>query len=131
MMDCKSMTTLMVIDLNKMRDSDSDPVDLSLYGQLIGSLMYFVNTQSGILFGVNTLSQFQMERRHEHWIAAKNILRYLPGMLNYVFRYASNGYLQLHGFTDSNWIESADDRKSTYGICFSFGYAMISWDSMK
>jgi hypothetical protein len=40
------METPMVTDLRKLRDSDSDPVDSSLYRQLIGSLMYLVNTQT-------------------------------------------------------------------------------------
>jgi hypothetical protein len=31
MMDCKSMETPMVTDLKKMRDFDSNPVDLSIY----------------------------------------------------------------------------------------------------
>jgi hypothetical protein len=44
MMDCKSMDTPMTTDIRKVRDSDSDPVDLSLYRQLIGSLLYLVNT---------------------------------------------------------------------------------------
>ena len=43
-------------DLRKLRDSDFDPVDLSLYQQLIGSLMYLVNTRSDIFFFVNMLS---------------------------------------------------------------------------
>jgi hypothetical protein len=44
MMDCKSMDTPMTTDIRKVRDSYSDPVDPSLYRQLIGSLMYLVNT---------------------------------------------------------------------------------------
>jgi hypothetical protein len=43
MMDCKPMDTPMTTDIRKVRDSDSDPVDPSLYRQLIGSLMYLVN----------------------------------------------------------------------------------------
>jgi hypothetical protein len=52
------MATPMVTDLRKLRDSDSDPIDLSLYQQLIGSLMYLVNTRPDICFAVNMLSQF-------------------------------------------------------------------------
>jgi hypothetical protein len=37
----------------------------------------------------------------------------------------------LHGFTDSDWAGSADDKKITYGMCFSMGSAMISWDRRK
>jgi hypothetical protein len=72
-----------------------------------------------------------VEPRHEHWIAAKHILRYLRGTLNYGLRYASNSDVQLHGFTDSDWVGSADDRKSTFGVCFSLGFAVISWASRK
>jgi hypothetical protein len=44
MMDCKSMVTPMAIDMKKLRDSDYDPVDSSLYRHFIVSLMYLVNT---------------------------------------------------------------------------------------
>jgi hypothetical protein len=46
MVDYKSTKTPMVTDLKKLRDSD--PVDSSLYPQLIGSLIYLENTQSNI-----------------------------------------------------------------------------------
>jgi hypothetical protein len=58
MMDCNSMATPMTTNIRKVRDSDSDPVDSSLYQQLFGSLMYLVNTRPDICFVVNTLSQF-------------------------------------------------------------------------
>jgi hypothetical protein len=131
MMDCKSMATPMVTNLKKPRDSDSDLVDSSLYQKLIGSLMYLVNTCPDIFFVVNTLSQFEVEPRHEHWIVAKHILRYLRETLNYGLRYASNKDVQLHGFTDSDWVGSADDRNITSGICFNLGSTMISWASRK
>jgi hypothetical protein len=131
MMDCKSMDTPMITDIRKIRDSYSDPVDPSLYRQLIGSLMYLVNTRLDILFIMNTLSQFQVEPRHEHWTAANHVLRYILGTLNYGLRYTTSSDIQLHGFTDSNWAGSAEERKSTSGMCFSVGSAMISWGNMK
>jgi hypothetical protein len=56
MMDCISMDTHMNANIKKVKDPDSDPVDPSLYRQLIGSFMYLVNTQPDICFSVNTLS---------------------------------------------------------------------------
>jgi hypothetical protein len=59
MMDCKSMTTLMMTNLKKLSDSalDSYFVDPTKYMKLIGSLMYLVNSRPYIFFVVNTLIQ--------------------------------------------------------------------------
>jgi hypothetical protein len=53
------METPMVTDLKKPRDFDSDPIDSSLYQQLIGSLIYLVNTRSNIFFVVLAQGQTQ------------------------------------------------------------------------
>jgi hypothetical protein len=57
MMECKSMATPMVVNLKSFVDSDSDLIDPYVYRQLIGSLMYLVNTGLDICFAVNTLIQ--------------------------------------------------------------------------
>jgi hypothetical protein len=72
-----------------------------------------------------------VEHRHEHWIATNNVPRYIRGTLNYGLRYIASSDIQLHGFTDSDWAGSAEDRKSTTGMCFSLGSAMISWGNIK
>ena len=65
MMDCKSMTTPMTMNLKKLSGVvvDSD---------LVGSLMYLVNTRPDICFAVSTLGQFMCEPRQMHWVAAKH-----------------------------------------------------------
>jgi hypothetical protein len=92
MRDCKSMPTPMVMDLKKMNDAftDSDEIDPHLYQQLIGSLMYLVNTRLDICYAMNVLSQFMSRPRQTHWIAAKHVLRYLRGTVGYGMRYASS-----------------------------------------
>jgi hypothetical protein len=72
-----------------------------------------------------------VEPRHEHCLAAKHVLRYIHGTINYGLRYTASSDIQLHGFTDLDWARSAEDRKSTSGMCFSLGSAMISWGSRK
>jgi hypothetical protein len=72
-----------------------------------------------------------VEPRHEHWIAAKHVLRYICGMLNYGLRYTASNDIQLHGFTDSDWAGSAEDRRSTSRMCFTLGSVMIYWGSRK
>jgi hypothetical protein len=72
-----------------------------------------------------------VEPIHEHWIATKHVLRYIRGTLNYGLRYTASNDIKLHGFTDSDWAGSAEDRRSTSGMCFILGSAMISWGSRK
>ena len=79
MMDSKSMSTPMTPNLKKLCSDDSDLVDPTMYRQLIGSLMYLVNTRPDICFVVSILSQYMCEPRQIHWVAAKHVLRYLHG----------------------------------------------------
>ena len=37
----------------------------------------------------------------------------------------------LTGYTDSDYVRSTDDKKSTSGYAFHFGKNMISWESKK
>ena len=56
MMDCKSMATPMASNLKLLSDASSNMVDAMMYRQMIGSLMYLMNTRPDICFVVNTLS---------------------------------------------------------------------------
>ena len=68
MLDCKSIATLMDANLKKSRDSasDSNLIDPTMYRELIGSLMYMMNTRPDICFAVNVLSRFMCEPRQIH-----------------------------------------------------------------
>eukprot|EP00253_Pinus_taeda_P032085 PITA_32085 len=102
MMDSKPMATPMITNLKKLRSSDSSLVDSTTYRKLVGSLIYLVNTKSDIYFAVNILSQFQLEPHHDHWIAAKHILRYLRATIHHCLKYDSKE-VKLTSFTDSDW----------------------------
>ena len=71
-------------------DASSEAVDATMYRQMIGYLMYLTNTRSYIFFAVNTLSQFLTDPRHVHLIAAKHIMRYLKGTVDYGLKYDMN-----------------------------------------
>ena len=131
MMDCKNMTTPMASKLKLLSDASSKSIDSMMYHQMIGSLMYLRNTRPDICFAVNTLSQFLTDPRHVHLIAAKHILRYLRGTIDYGLKYEASQKINLEGYVDSDWDGSAIDRKSTLGCCFSVGSSVISWFSRK
>ena len=75
--------------------------------------MYLMNMRPDICFVVNTLSQFLTDPRHAHLIAAKHILRYLNGTVDYGLKYEENQKINLEGYVDSDWAGSSINRKIT------------------
>ena len=59
--------------------------------------------------------------RHVHLVAAKHVMRYLKGTVDYGLRFAGDQEFRLFGYSDSDWAGSVSDRKSTSGGCFSLG----------
>lgn len=101
------------------------------YQRLIGSLMYLaVSTRPDIAYAVNFLSQFNTNYDIEHWKAAKRILRYLKGTIDYGLRYKKIG-LPLFGFADADWGANLVDRRSYSGYAFILAGAAISWEARK
>ena len=86
--DC--MTTPMASNLKLLSDASLDTVDATMYCQMIGSLMYLMNTRPDIWFVVNTLSHLLTDQRHVHFISTKHILRYLNGTVDYGLKYEAN-----------------------------------------
>eukprot|EP00253_Pinus_taeda_P009788 PITA_09788 len=127
MVDYKPMTTPMDLDFKKLSGSVVRHVlqNATEYRQLIGALMFLVNSRPVICFTVNKLSQHMVEPHNTHWIGAKNLLRYLRGTITHGLRYTI-GDVRLHGHTHADWASSVVDRKSTSGCCFSLGSALIS-----
>ena len=66
-----------------------------------------------------------------HWAAVKRILCYLKGTTSYGFHITRGSSFALHGFTDTDWAGSIDDRKSTGSYLVFFGQTLISWKSGK
>ena len=66
MEDCRPMSIPMITNWKKLYASEGELVDSTLYRQLIGSLMYLVNSRPDLCFVVNTLSHFMVEHRRVH-----------------------------------------------------------------
>ena len=102
MLECKAMATPMDTHLKLLVDASSKIVDVTLYKQIIGSLMYLTNTRLDICFAMNTLSQYLVETKHVHLVDAKNVMRYLKGMIDYGLIYTRDRDFRLYDYTDSD-----------------------------
>eukprot|EP00253_Pinus_taeda_P034813 PITA_34813 len=104
---------------------DDKPLILVLY---VDDL--FLTGAGPLIHKFNMLSQHMVEPHHTHWIGAKNLLRYLRGIIIHGLRYTV-GDVRLHRYIDADWADNVVDRKSSSGCCFSLGSASISWMSRK
>ena len=67
------------------------------------------------------MSQFLTDPRHVHLIAAKHILRYLRGTIDYGLKYDANQKINMEGYVDSDWAGSAIDRKKHFRVLLQYG----------
>eukprot|EP01018_Ginkgo_biloba_P023866 Gb_15786 [translate_table: standard] len=73
-----------------------------------------------------------MAKSHEsHWKAAKRVIQYLKGTIDFGIEYTNHLNVELTGYSDSDWAGNPDDRKSTTGYAFSIGSDIVSWSSKK
>ena len=102
---CKSVSTPMELNFRKLSGNAVGPAleNPTEYQQLVGALMFLVNSCPDVCFVVNNLSQHMVDPHQIHRIGAKNLLRYIRGTINHRLRY-NVGSLRLHGYTDADWV---------------------------
>ena len=64
-------------------------------------------------------------------IALKRIIKYVKTTIEFGVWYSKDTSDVLAGYSDADWAENADDRKSTSGGCFYMGNNLVSWMSKK
>ena len=138
MSDCKpALTPAQHIDLNNPSLPVGKPLSTAqheLYRKIVGSTLYAANTtRIDIAHTVRMLARFVCSPTTTHLTAAKHLLRYLRGTMDYCLKFEDNGQsnLQLTVYADSNWSGDKTDRKSTTGYIVQLNNNTISWQSKK
>eukprot|EP00253_Pinus_taeda_P021366 PITA_21366 len=111
--------------------TSAEVVDATVYQQLVGALMYLVNTRPDICYDVNQLSKAMVKPTKLFWKAGKHVLRYLKGTLGYGLWYRQEDEVKLCGFMDGDCTWSPTERKSTSGGIFSIRSTTVSYYSRK
>ncbi|XP_074561976.1 secreted RxLR effector protein 161-like [Curcuma longa] len=106
-------------------------VNPTTFRSLVGNLMYLTATRPDITYVVSLVSRYMEQPFSNHWEAAKRILRYVKGTLDYDIFYQTDIPVNLVGYTDSDLAGSIDDSKSTSGYVFYLESGAIAWCSKK
>ncbi|GJZ48746.1 hypothetical protein Tco_0602578 [Tanacetum coccineum] len=114
-----------------LKDADGKDVDEHLYRSMIGSLMYLTSSRPDIMFVVCAYARFQVNPKSSHLYVVKRIFRYLKGQPKLGLWYPKDSPFDLVAYTDSDYVGSSLDRKSTTGGCQFLGCRLLSWQCKK
>ena len=128
---CKLVDTPLPGGWRKEDANSAEVVDATIYQQLVGLLMYLVNTQPDICYAINQLSQAMVKPAKLFWKAGKHVLHYPRGISRYGLWYRQEDEVKLCGFTDVDWARSPTNKKSTSGGVFSIRSTTVYWYNRK
>ena len=114
------------------KDEGGKRVDTTQFKSMIGGLRYLVHTRPNIAYSVGIVSRYMEKPTVMHELAAKRILCYVRGTLNYGLVYVKgSGSELLTGCSDSDLVGHVDDGRSTGGMVFYLDEGLITWASQK
>lgn len=131
LIDCNSIATPFVAN-QKISANEACPLkDPTSFRSLIGSLSYICSTRPELMYLVSLLSRFMQQPTDVRLIAAKRILRYVKGNMSCGNYFGRMKKLKLIGYSDSDWVGSMKDSRSSCRYSFSFGNGVFSRNSHK
>jgi len=100
------------------------------YSALVGSLLYLsLTTRPDIAYAVGVLARYGAAPSKAHWLAAKAVVRYLAGTLDFGLTYSPSASSELIGYSDADWAGDLDKRRSCTGFVFLLHGGAVSWKS--
>lgn len=98
------------------------------FRELVGGLQFLAQcTRPDVSFAVNAISSFNSNPGEAHWTAAKRILRYLKGTKDMKLVYDSDNVEQFHGYSDADWGNDSETRRSVTGYVFLHAGGAVAW----
>jgi hypothetical protein len=129
--DCKLAPSPFQSRVKIVATSTTLEVDATLYYHLVGILLYFTHYHHDISFIVGLVSWYMQTPHEIHWKAAKRILQYIQGIVQFRIHHSSRGDPLLVGFIDFDWSRNPNDQNSSAVYVFSLGYGPITWTCKK
>jgi hypothetical protein len=126
MEDSSPVSTPMVVGCKLHKDDMLPDVDQRTYRSMIGSLMYITTSHLDIMQVVGMVGRYQSAPKQSHLVAIKRIFKYLKGTMTYGLWYPKNQNFQLTTYSNADWENCVDERKSTSGGAFFLGDSLVA-----
>ena len=131
--DAKPVNSPMETNYLKELNNSINPLQNdSQFRRAMGKLLYIATVaRPDIATAVGFLCRKVSQPTQMDWNAAKRIIRYLKGTIDFKLKFSSTGKSGLTGYVDADWAGDPSDRKSTSGHLFLFKDGLISWTTRK
>jgi hypothetical protein len=103
LIDCNASKTPLPAGLKLQRDTQTPPVDKTLYQRMIGKLIFLTHTRYDISYAVNLVSRYMTHPQEAHLKVVKCILQYIKGTLDFGLFYPQSANLTFCGYSDADW----------------------------
>ena len=112
-------------------DENSPTLDGDVpYRQAVGCLMYLMTcTRPDIACAVSMVSKYLSHPRRSHWTAVKHILSYVAGTRNQCIEYRRCTFSAIDVYSDSDFANDRESRRSRSGHAATYAFKLISWSS--
>ena len=111
---------------------ETDQMRMIPYASAVGSIMYAqVCTRPDLAFVTGMLGRYQHNPGMDHWKGLKKALRYMQSTKNHMLTYKRTESLEVIGYSDADFADCVDSRRSTSGYIFMLANGAISWTSCK
>ena len=117
-------------NLNKLLDKDF----IYLYQSHVGTHMWvYVCTRPDLSFAVSTLSRFSSNPTIKHMIAVQRVYQYLQATkdLKIVYCRGLTQHSRLEIYTDADWADDKETRRSTSAYIAMLAGCPVSWSSKR
>ncbi|KAJ9555126.1 hypothetical protein OSB04_009740 [Centaurea solstitialis] len=112
---------------------DQDKMKSVPYASAIGSIMYaMLCTRPDVAYSVSVTNRYQQNPGEPHWVAVKNILKYLRRTKEMFLVFGgTEDEISVTGYSDASFQTDRDDFRSQSGYVFTLNGGAISWKSSK
>jgi hypothetical protein len=131
MEDSTHVRTPMVVGYKLSKDDISPDVDKKTYRSMIDNLLYITTSRPDIMKAVGMVGRYKSSPKQSHLAAVKRIFKYLKGTMTYGLWYPRNQNFQLTTYSDDDWDNYLDERKSTNEGAFFLGDSLVECLSKK
>lgn len=113
-------------------DAEADEMSKIPYQEAVGALLYVSQAaRPYIAYATSVLSRSNRSPRKIHWTAVKRVFRHLKGTTHCRLEFRRGGHSVIEGFSDAEWANEMNNRRSVTGFLFALHGGVIAWCSRK